>query len=145
MKKATFWDIMPCSMAAVYRRFRGMCCLHLQGRTVKVCQTTQRHIKKKTLLIIAKAVGTADLTIYSSVYFLYSRERASDIHCTRMGPELGFEHGSPAKLPSKGLSQQQKCVDWSVSSGKGERWRTEERRALHWRAFTPVTEPLCSV
>jgi hypothetical protein len=31
MKKTAFWDIAPCSLAEVYRRFGGACCLHHQG------------------------------------------------------------------------------------------------------------------
>jgi hypothetical protein len=26
-----FWDVAPCSLVEVYRRFRGACCLHYQG------------------------------------------------------------------------------------------------------------------
>jgi hypothetical protein len=28
---AVFWVVAPCSMAIVYQRFRGPCCLHHQG------------------------------------------------------------------------------------------------------------------
>jgi hypothetical protein len=28
---AVFWVEVPCSLVAVYRRFRGPCCLHHQG------------------------------------------------------------------------------------------------------------------
>jgi hypothetical protein len=31
IKMAVFWDIAPCSLAEVYRRFRGACCRHHQG------------------------------------------------------------------------------------------------------------------
>jgi hypothetical protein len=31
MKMAVFWDIAPCSLVEVYRRFRGAFCLHHQG------------------------------------------------------------------------------------------------------------------
>jgi hypothetical protein len=31
MKMTVFWDIAPCSLVEVYRRFRGACCLHHQG------------------------------------------------------------------------------------------------------------------
>jgi hypothetical protein len=31
VKMAVFWDVAPCSLVEVYRRFRGACCLHHQG------------------------------------------------------------------------------------------------------------------
>jgi hypothetical protein len=31
-KMAVFWIVAPCSLAEVYQRFRGPCCLHHQGR-----------------------------------------------------------------------------------------------------------------
>jgi hypothetical protein len=30
-KMAVFWVVAPCSLVQVYRRFRGICCLHHQG------------------------------------------------------------------------------------------------------------------
>jgi hypothetical protein len=30
MKVTAFWDIAPCSLVAVDRRFEGVCCLHHQ-------------------------------------------------------------------------------------------------------------------
>jgi hypothetical protein len=30
-KMAVFWVVVPCSLAEVYQRFRGPCCLHHQG------------------------------------------------------------------------------------------------------------------
>jgi hypothetical protein len=32
MKMAAFWVVAPCRLVRVYRRFRGMYCLHHQGR-----------------------------------------------------------------------------------------------------------------
>jgi hypothetical protein len=29
---AVFWVVVPCSLVEVYKRFRGPCCLHYQGR-----------------------------------------------------------------------------------------------------------------
>jgi hypothetical protein len=40
MKTAVFWVVAPCSLVEVYRRFRGACCLHHQGRLH--CATTQK-------------------------------------------------------------------------------------------------------
>jgi hypothetical protein len=31
MKMAVFWVVAPCSLAEVYRHFRGACCLHHRG------------------------------------------------------------------------------------------------------------------
>jgi hypothetical protein len=31
MKMTVLWDVAPCSLVKVYRRFRGVCCLHHQG------------------------------------------------------------------------------------------------------------------
>jgi hypothetical protein len=31
MKTAVFWDVAPCSLVDVYRRFRDDSCLHHQG------------------------------------------------------------------------------------------------------------------
>jgi hypothetical protein len=31
LKMTVFWDVAPCSLAEVYRRFRGAYCLHYQS------------------------------------------------------------------------------------------------------------------
>jgi hypothetical protein len=31
MKMTVFWDVAPCCLLEVYRRLRGVCCLHHQG------------------------------------------------------------------------------------------------------------------
>jgi hypothetical protein len=31
MKMVVFWDVAPCSLAEIYRRFRGVYSLHHQG------------------------------------------------------------------------------------------------------------------
>jgi hypothetical protein len=31
LKMAIFWDVSPCSLVEVHRRFRGACCFHHQG------------------------------------------------------------------------------------------------------------------
>jgi len=39
-----FWVVTSCSVVAGYQRFRGSCCLHLQGVTVvSYHNTTRRH------------------------------------------------------------------------------------------------------
>jgi hypothetical protein len=67
MKMAVFWVVAPCSLIAVYQRFRGPCCLHHQGwmmeatRTsetlVNFYQTTQRY-NPKTVIFVLTAVKT---------------------------------------------------------------------------------------
>jgi hypothetical protein len=32
MKTAIFWVVEPCSLVEVYRRYRGVCCLHQGDR-----------------------------------------------------------------------------------------------------------------
>jgi hypothetical protein len=47
MKMAVSWDVAPCNLAEVYRRFKGACCLHYQGTSemsVSFYQTTRRNI-----------------------------------------------------------------------------------------------------
>jgi hypothetical protein len=38
-ESATFWNLTPCSLAEVHPRFRGIYCLHLQGRKASNMQT----------------------------------------------------------------------------------------------------------
>jgi hypothetical protein len=56
---AVFWDVAPCSLVEVCRRFRGTCCLHQQAikeaastseTSVKFYQTT-RHYKPEDSLL----------------------------------------------------------------------------------------------
>jgi hypothetical protein len=58
MKITIFWAVMPCSLVVHYQRFRGKCCLHLQGPTqnteavgscemlVIIYQIMQHHLQK---------------------------------------------------------------------------------------------------
>jgi hypothetical protein len=53
----SFWDIMPCTLAEIFRRFGGTYHLHLQGRGVgrakksmNVYLTTWSHIPKYKIL-----------------------------------------------------------------------------------------------
>jgi hypothetical protein len=34
MKNTVFWDLAPYNLIEFYRRFRGMCWLHLQARRI---------------------------------------------------------------------------------------------------------------
>lgn len=36
MKRAAFWDVMPCNVADHYEHFRGHCWLHLHSSTLKM-------------------------------------------------------------------------------------------------------------
>jgi hypothetical protein len=40
MKVTVFWDVVPCSLVEVYRRFRGSCRVHHQGELQYRGQTT---------------------------------------------------------------------------------------------------------
>jgi hypothetical protein len=72
MKMAVFWDIAPCSLVKIDRRFKGAYCLHHQ---VNFYQTTRRnnpedkssssspsHMSQQVTAII----GLAALTMYPS-------------------------------------------------------------------------------
>jgi hypothetical protein len=37
METAVFWVVAPCRLVQVYRRFRGLYCLHLQGGNYTTC------------------------------------------------------------------------------------------------------------
>jgi hypothetical protein len=50
LKMAVFWDVAPCSLVEVYRRFRGAYCLHHQGGDGKSKQTTRRNIPEDSNL-----------------------------------------------------------------------------------------------
>jgi hypothetical protein len=41
LKSSVIWDITPCSLLKVSRRFRGTCCLHLQGQ--RITQARNHH------------------------------------------------------------------------------------------------------
>jgi hypothetical protein len=38
MKMAVFWVVAPCRLVEVYRRFRGLYCLHHQGDETSITQ-----------------------------------------------------------------------------------------------------------
>jgi hypothetical protein len=38
-----FWDVAPCSLVEVYRRFRGACCLHHQAMSTHVGKLLTDH------------------------------------------------------------------------------------------------------
>jgi hypothetical protein len=44
MKVAIFWDVAPCSLVEIYRRFSDAYCPHHQGASVNFYQTTRRNI-----------------------------------------------------------------------------------------------------
>jgi hypothetical protein len=55
---AVFRDVEPCGLVEVYRRFRGACCLHLQGHrtsetSVKFYQTTRLDILEDSFILAA--------------------------------------------------------------------------------------------
>jgi hypothetical protein len=60
MKMTVFWDVAKNSLVEVYRRFRGVCCLHHRGNaimmeaaspsetSVNFYQTTRRNIPEES-------------------------------------------------------------------------------------------------
>jgi len=57
-----FWGVKSCSFVESYWHFKGICCLHLQGR-INVANSTRLH--GVTLILMFNAVITSDLTIIS--------------------------------------------------------------------------------
>jgi hypothetical protein len=47
---AIFWDVAPCSLVKVYRRFRGACCLHRQGEITLGCETWSLIFREEHIL-----------------------------------------------------------------------------------------------
>jgi len=58
----TLWDVKSCNFLESYWHFKGICCLHLQGRR-NVVNSTRLH--GVTLILMFNAVITSDLTIIS--------------------------------------------------------------------------------
>jgi hypothetical protein len=44
-KMAVFWVVAPCSLAEVYQRFRGPCCLHHQGESLPFGRLRRKSLK----------------------------------------------------------------------------------------------------
>jgi hypothetical protein len=45
-KVAVSWVVAPCSLAEVYQRFRGPCCLHHQGdETCRICSENEKNVR----------------------------------------------------------------------------------------------------
>jgi hypothetical protein len=69
MKMAVFWDVAPCSLVEVYRRFRGACCLHHQGDEWNVCkilpdytaQHPRRHLQFRIIRLPVSDLKTLTL------------------------------------------------------------------------------------
>jgi hypothetical protein len=55
MKDTVFWDITPCSLLKVSRRFGGTCRLHLQGRRIsrEINQRERRWQAEPTSALLA--------------------------------------------------------------------------------------------
>jgi hypothetical protein len=48
MKITAFWDVTPCSLVGVYRRFRGANFLHHQGDVTEAVRTSEKSIYSET-------------------------------------------------------------------------------------------------
>jgi hypothetical protein len=53
MKMAVFWVAAPCSLAEVYRRFRGVCCLHPETH-LEGCGASGKAVYEEPLLKISR-------------------------------------------------------------------------------------------
>jgi hypothetical protein len=51
MKMTVFWDVAPCSLVEVYRRFRGTYCLNHQGDDRSIPTRLHGAISQKTVII----------------------------------------------------------------------------------------------
>jgi hypothetical protein len=54
MNSSVFWDIMPCNLLEVSRRFRGTCCFLLQGW--RVSQARKQHEAGNRALLVKQAL-----------------------------------------------------------------------------------------
>jgi hypothetical protein len=53
MKSIVFWDVMPCSLVQVTRRFGGTYCLHLERRRERDQKvTSMKHAARRASLIL---------------------------------------------------------------------------------------------
>jgi hypothetical protein len=55
MKMTVFWDVAPCSLVEIYRRFRGAYCLHHQGD--HSVQNILSYLKIKTYATMGVKLG----------------------------------------------------------------------------------------
>jgi hypothetical protein len=73
VQMAVFWVVPPCSLAEVYRRFRGPCCFHHRGdRQTRLHGATTQ----KTAIFILATVRTSDPTI-GNIFHLWCMVRYS--------------------------------------------------------------------
>jgi hypothetical protein len=64
-----FWDVAPCSLVEVYRRFRGACCLHHQGN-----EYTAQHPRRQSVFTETN-IQTAYMQILQSrVHLIFHRK-----------------------------------------------------------------------
>jgi hypothetical protein len=60
MKSTILWDITPCSLLSVNRRFRGIYRLHLQGRKNKL---SKKSAVVKQILSASCEISLTELTV----------------------------------------------------------------------------------
>jgi hypothetical protein len=63
-----FWDVAPCSLVEVYRRFRGACYLHHQRRNIP-----------KTVIFLFATLKTWNLTL-SNTIFMFKQKNYYNLH-----------------------------------------------------------------
>jgi hypothetical protein len=57
MKSTTFGNLTPYSMAEIYRRNGGMCCVHLQGRRIRQPSKRASSIVPAACYLLVLSVG----------------------------------------------------------------------------------------
>jgi hypothetical protein len=67
MKIIVFWDVTKCSLAEIYQCFRGMFCLHLQGRRVLCCLCSNTCCKEDL-----NTIGTPSIIVRQSSLLPFS-------------------------------------------------------------------------
>jgi hypothetical protein len=95
MSRFVFWDVLPCNII-VDRRFRGTCCLNLQGDPVQVpcCAFHLSFIH----LLFQSYHSSCDLASYAPVHYLFSFLLSS---CKPYG--LGVSHWSSVQKMSSSI------------------------------------------
>jgi hypothetical protein len=114
MKSSIFWDIMPHSLLKVNQRFRGTCCLHLQGQ--RISQAWNQH---EGLGLMSVLVAQWRTKIYNPV-----REASYNLLGSRWWDTMTYLDRNPPPIHITGMelkSQLPPMMMWSMYLGLVER------------------------